>query len=102
MKNLIKHCSDNEVGTLGVDYSKYDDLLEFLKEAESYSTEAYQVTAKWSKILSHDPKSYCNCWGCSFYYPDVGYRTGCLMRDVFNENIKNIILKISKKPVLKN
>ena len=35
---VIKHCSDDEEGTLGVDYSKYDGLVELLKEAETYST----------------------------------------------------------------
>ncbi|MBU1061324.1 MAG: radical SAM protein, partial [Candidatus Omnitrophica bacterium] len=32
---VIKHCSDDESGALGVDYSKYDELGELLKEAET-------------------------------------------------------------------
>ena len=31
---VIKHCSDNEQGTLGVDYSKYTDMYNLLKKAE--------------------------------------------------------------------
>lgn len=63
---VIKHCSDDENGTLGVDYSEYDGLTELLKEAESYSTEHYQVTAKWSKILSKGYKNYEKCFGPPF------------------------------------
>ena len=63
---VIKHCSDDEDGTLGVDYTQYDRLVATLKEAESYSDEAYQVSAKWSKILSHGKKSYYKCFGAPF------------------------------------
>lgn len=63
---VIKHCSDDEEGTLGVDYSKYDGLVELLKEAETYSTKEYKVTAKWSKILSHGKKNYSKCFGAPF------------------------------------
>ena len=31
---VIKHCSDDEFGTLGVDYSKYEDMYDLLKKAE--------------------------------------------------------------------
>ncbi len=63
---VIKHCSDDEHGTLGIDYDQYDSLVGLLKEAEAYSTERYQVSAKWSKILSHGKKSYQKCFGAPF------------------------------------
>ncbi len=63
---VIKHCSDDEEGTLGVNYEKYDAVIPVLKEAETYSTDKYQVSAKWSKILSHGKKSYCKCFGAPF------------------------------------
>ncbi|SFQ24154.1 Radical SAM superfamily enzyme, MoaA/NifB/PqqE/SkfB family [Lachnospiraceae bacterium XBB1006] len=63
---VIKHCSDDEEGTLGIDYSKYDEIVPILKEAEALSTENYQVSAKWSKILSHGKKNYCKCFGAPF------------------------------------
>ena len=47
---IIKHCSDNEDGWLGVDYQKYESLYHLLEEAEKYSTEDYKVVIKWSKI----------------------------------------------------
>src|SRR4029077_11256994 len=39
---VIKHCSDDTEGTLGVDYDGYEKLYNTLKEAESYSTSTYQ------------------------------------------------------------
>jgi len=63
---VIKHCSDDEEGTLGVDYGKYSELVDVLKEAEEYSTDSYQVSAKWSKILSGGEKNYCKCFGPTF------------------------------------
>ena len=60
---VIKHCSDDEQGSLGVDYSKYDDMVELLKEAENYSDETYLVKAKWSKIFSSGKRTYSRCYG---------------------------------------
>ncbi|MGD9022885.1 MAG: radical SAM protein, partial [Deltaproteobacteria bacterium] len=45
---VIKHCSDDERGSLGVDYSKYFDMVDILKEAETLSDKNYLVKAKWS------------------------------------------------------
>lgn len=65
---VIKHCSDDEKGQLGVDYSQYFDekLLNIVKEAEKYSTKDYLVKAKWSKILSGGKKNYSACYGAQF------------------------------------
>lgn len=63
---VIKHCSDDEAGKLGVDYSKYFELVELLKKAESLSSDGYLVKAKWSKILSGGKKSYRQCYGPPF------------------------------------
>jgi len=63
---VIKHCSDDELHTLGVDYSKYFAMTETLKEAESYSTGEYLVKAKWSKILSGGERKYSRCYGAPF------------------------------------
>jgi MoaA/NifB/PqqE/SkfB family radical SAM enzyme len=64
--SVIKHCSDDEEGRLGVDYSKYFDLVELLEQAEAYSTDDYLVKAKWSKILSGGKRNYCCCYGPPF------------------------------------
>jgi len=67
---IIKHCSDDEQGTLrkkyGFDYSQYQTLVPILKEAESLSTGEYQVTVKWSKILSQGKRRYAHCYGPPF------------------------------------
>jgi MoaA/NifB/PqqE/SkfB family radical SAM enzyme len=63
---VIKHCSDDEYGTLGVDYSKYASLYEQLREAESISTENYDVVIKWSKIEDEGKRSYQRCYGPPF------------------------------------
>ena len=39
---IIKHCSDNEDGDLGVDYSSTKKFMDYEK-AESYSDENYKV-----------------------------------------------------------
>ncbi|KAA3593575.1 MAG: radical SAM protein [Candidatus Scalindua sp. AMX11] len=63
---VIKHCSDDETGSLGVDYSKYHELVEILKEAEAFSDDEYLVKAKWSKILSDGKRKYSSCYGPAF------------------------------------
>ena len=63
---VIKHCSDDEDGKLGVDYSKYFDLVELLKKAELLSSGNYLVKAKWSKILSGGKRTYNRCYGPPF------------------------------------
>ena len=63
---VIKHCSDDEEGKIGIDYSKYYDLIDTLTEAESYSTNEYTVKAKWSKILSGGKRNYSRCYGPPF------------------------------------
>ena len=63
---VIKHCSDDEAGSLGVNYEKYFDLIDLLAEAETYSTDHYTVKAKWSKILSGGKRNYGQCYGPPF------------------------------------
>ena len=63
---VIKHCSDDHRGSLGIDYSKYDALVPVFKEAEKYSDEQYKVIPKWSKILSQGKKEYSSCFGHLF------------------------------------
>lgn len=63
---VIKHCSDDENGALGIDYGKYHDMVDLLKEAEGYSTSDYLVRAKWSKLLSGGKRCYNRCYGPPF------------------------------------
>lgn len=85
---VIKHCSDDEDNTLGVDYSKYINLVDLLKEAENYSDENYQVSAKWSKILSDGKKNYDKCFGAPFILQMSGNGLVAPCGMLFNEKYK--------------
>ncbi|MBN1542231.1 radical SAM protein, partial [candidate division KSB1 bacterium] len=63
---VIKHCSDDENGSLGVQYEKYEQLTDLLTEAENRSSDTYLVKAKWSKILSGGKRRYSRCYGAPF------------------------------------
>ncbi|MFH1614883.1 MAG: radical SAM protein [Planctomycetota bacterium] len=63
---VIKHCSDDEDGSLGVDYHGYYRLIDTLKRAELQSNEKYSVQVKWSKILSDGNRKYDRCYGPPF------------------------------------
>ena len=63
---VIKHCSDDTEGTLGVDYSKYQLLTDLLLEAESFSNEKTKVIVKWSKIEEGSGCTYTAMYGPQF------------------------------------
>ena len=63
---VLKHCSDDEVGSLGVDYQKYEPFYDKLRQAESYSDDEYKVVVKWSKIEAKGTRSYQRCYGAPF------------------------------------
>ena len=85
---VIKHCSDDEIGTLGVDYSRYQEMVEILKEAEGHSDNGYLVRAKWSKILSGGKRIYSQCYGPAFImqFSGSGLVAPCGM--LFNDRYK--------------
>ena len=62
---VIKHCSDDEKGRLGVDYDWYKSSIahELLKSAEAISTNEYSVQAKWSKMMTGRDRKYSKCFG---------------------------------------
>jgi MoaA/NifB/PqqE/SkfB family radical SAM enzyme len=63
---VIKHCSDDENGSLGVDYSKYEPLYGKLIEAEKMSTEQTKIIVKWEKIRDKGKPSYSRFYGPQF------------------------------------
>ena len=63
---VIKHCSDDENGSLGVHYEKYKDTYETLRQAEAMSTDRTFIKAKWSKIEDGNIRSYQRCYGPPF------------------------------------
>jgi MoaA/NifB/PqqE/SkfB family radical SAM enzyme len=63
---VIKHCSDDENGSLGVDYSKYEPLYGKLIEAEKMSTEQTKIIVKWEKMRDKGKPSYSRFYGPQF------------------------------------
>ena len=59
---VIKHCSDDETGSIGVNYDKYKALYPLIEKAESYTTNKYLVKAKWSKIKAGRERGYGQCF----------------------------------------
>ena len=85
---VIKHCSDDEKHSLGINYSDYFNLVDLLKEAERFSTKDYLVKAKWSKILSRGERRYKSCYGPAFImqFSGSGLVAPCGM--LFNSRFK--------------
>jgi MoaA/NifB/PqqE/SkfB family radical SAM enzyme len=63
---VIKHCSDDEQHTLGIDYSQYESLHDVLIQAESMSNEQTKIIVKWDKIKDGDKPSYKRFYGPQF------------------------------------
>lgn len=85
---VIKHCSDNEDGFLGVDYTKYEALYDKLREAETFSDETYDVQVKWSKIKDGETRSYQRCYGPPFLLQISGSGLVAPCGMLFNEQFK--------------
>jgi len=85
---VIKHCSDDEDGSLGVDYSRYDGMINTLKQAEQFTTKTYQVSAKWSKIFSDGKRSYSQCFGPPFILQMSGSGLVAPCGMLFNDKYK--------------
>lgn len=63
---VIKHCSDDEQGTLGIDYRQYEPMYDLLKQAEAMSNEQTKVIVKWDKIKDGDKPPYKRFYGPQF------------------------------------
>jgi MoaA/NifB/PqqE/SkfB family radical SAM enzyme len=85
---VIKHCSDDEEGTLGVNYGAYAELTDLLREAESLSDESYRVSVKWSKVQSEGKRSYQRCYGPPFMLQISGSGLVAPCGMLFNDRYK--------------
>jgi len=63
---VIKHCSDDEYQTLGIDYSQYEAMYDLLDQAESLSTTNTKIIVKWDKIKDKGKPSYNRFYGPAF------------------------------------
>ena len=87
---IIKHCSDNEDGGLGIDYEAYEKLYGLLKKAEGYSDDEYKCVIKWSKIKDKgsNKRSYQRCYGAPFMLQLSGSGLVAPCGGLFNEKYK--------------
>lgn len=86
---VIKHCSDDETGAFNLDYEKYADMYDAIKEAESYSTAQTAVIAKWSKIKEgNTSRSYQRCYGPPFMVQISGTGLVGPCGQLFNDKFK--------------
>lgn len=98
---VIKHCSDDETGTLGVDYEKYFDseIINLLNKAEKMSNERTLIKAKRSKIFSGGKRKYTQCYGPPFQIQISGSGLVAPCGMFFNEKYKKFhIGNIAEKP----
>ena len=63
---VIKHCSDDEDSSLGVNYEKYPQMYPLLQQAEDLSNDKTKVIVKWSKIFDGGTPEYKKMWGPRF------------------------------------
>lgn len=89
---VIKHCSDDEDGRLGVDYAAYAELGDVLRRAEALSDEQYRVVVKWSKIAAGDRRSYQRCYGPPFLLQISGSGLVAPCGMLFNERYEKLHL----------
>lgn len=88
---IIKHCSDDEKGSLGVDYSFYKSNLaqQLLKNAEALSTPDYSVQAKWSKMKTGRDRKYSKCFGTPLLLQISGSSLVAPCGSFFHKDYKN-------------
>jgi MoaA/NifB/PqqE/SkfB family radical SAM enzyme len=102
---VIKHMSDDEDGSLGVDYNGYESLYDDLKQAEAMSTAETQISVKWSKIGDKGTRSYQRCYGPPFLIQLSGSGLVAPCGMMFNEQYKkfhigNIVNESFKEMVM--
>lgn len=87
---VIKHCSDDEDGRLGVDYSWYltEEATQLLRAAESLSTGSYSVQAKWSKMRTGRDRKYSRCLGTALFLQMSGTGIVAPCGSFFHERYK--------------
>lgn len=87
---VIKHCSDDEAGRLGVDYSWYvkPETIALLEEAEAHSTDTYSVQVKWSKMRTGRDRTYSKCYGTALHLQMSGTGLVAPCGSFFHERYK--------------
>ncbi len=86
---IIKHCSDDDEGIIGVDYDKYPALYEGMKQAEQLGKDAgVRIAVKWDKIRTGRAREYDRCYGANFILQVSGSGLVAPCGPKFNEKHK--------------
>lgn len=85
---VIKHCSDDEKKSLGIDYKVSKELKDKLVILETMSTEKTKIIVKWSKILSEGKKNYMKCYAPALHLQISGSGLVAPCGMLFNEKYK--------------
>ena len=84
---VIKHCADDSNGTLGVDYSKYDQLMDTFDRCEELGREAgVRIEVKRSRL--DGKRDYHRCYGPPFIMQISGNGLIAPCGFLFNEKWK--------------
>lgn len=88
---VVKHCSDDENGRLGVPYTWYRSHIaeELFRAAEALSTDEYSVQAKWSKFKTGKDRTYSKCFGTALHLQMSGTGIVAPCGSFFNERYKD-------------
>jgi len=103
---VIKQCSDTVDNDIGV-YNQLDVYHSFedtLKEAESHTTDSYNVIVKWYKINNEGKRCYDSCLGVPFLLYSSGdgklYPCGMFFDDKTDEYLMGDLLTQSFSEIL--
>lgn len=83
---IVKHCADDVLGTLGVDYSKYPALNETFDKIEAMGDKDLRITVKRSKM--DGKRQYTKCFGPPFIMQVSGNGLVSPCGFLFNERYK--------------
>ncbi len=86
---IIKHASDSDERTFGIDYDKYPALYDDLRQAEAMGKEAgVRIAVKWDRIKTGWNRQYNRCFGPNFIMQISGNGTVAPCGMKFNEKHK--------------
>lgn len=63
---IVKHCADDILGRLNVDYRKYENLFETFRKIEAMGDDEFRVIVKWNRIKDEGKRNYSKCFGTPF------------------------------------
>jgi MoaA/NifB/PqqE/SkfB family radical SAM enzyme len=87
---VVKHCADDPLGQLGVDYSRYAMLESKFREIETYSDDDFRVQVKWNRLKDEGKRDYQRCMGPPFIIQVSGSGLLAPCGMLFNERYKKM------------